>query len=145
MVPKFIEPIEHWILGAIARTEVPSATEVRESFAIPLLNQLKIDAGDVIHGLSETRLGINGPPQSVRHQSKQMGVTRARVYQLLEDCGKVMDVRWPEGQYLVAALAARFKAIAGAEDDLKLFRGTVELFFPGHHGLHDPDDGDATA
>ena len=27
-----------------------------------------------------------------------MRVTRARIYQLLEDCARVMSVRWPEGK-----------------------------------------------
>ena len=33
-----------------------------------------------------------------------MGVTRARVYQLLEDCARVMDVRWPDGKTQLARL-----------------------------------------
>ena len=57
-------------------------------------------------------MGINGAPQSVRQQSKKMEVTRARVYQLLEDCSKVMSVRWPEGQHLLSSLTAKFKAEA---------------------------------
>ena len=86
LVPKFIQPLERWIADWMSRPGVPSAEEVREHLTVPLLDQLKIDAGDTIYDLSAGRLGIEGDPQSVRHQSKQMGVTRARVYQLLEDC-----------------------------------------------------------
>ena len=60
-----------------------------------------------------------------------MEVTRARVYQLLEDCSKVMNVRWPEGQHQLAALTAKFKAEATDKDDLRLYLATVELFYPG--------------
>src|ERR1700682_4405991 len=108
---------------------------MREHLSLPLLEQLKIDAGDTIHGLSAGRLGIDGDPQSVRHQSKQMGVTRARVYQLLEDCARVMEVRWPEGKIQLARLAAKLHAEAAPEDDLTLFNATVELFYPGKKGF----------
>jgi hypothetical protein len=142
MVPKFIEPLERWIHDVIARAEVPTADEVREKFSIPLLNQLRIDAGDNVFELSQGRLGIHGPAESVRHQAKRMGVTRARVYQLLEDCAKIMNVRWPEGQYLLAALSAKLNVVAKPEDDLKSFRSTLDLFFPDNHPLMDMD-GDA--
>jgi hypothetical protein len=52
------------------------------------------------------------------------------VYQLLEDCAKVMDVRWPEGRYLFAPLSTRF----GSSDPetIGLIHGIVDLFFPSH-------------
>ncbi len=142
-VPKFILPIEQWIADWMSRPGVPSPSEVREHFSQPLLDQLKIDVGDTIYGLSAGRLGTEGEPQSVRHQSKQMGVTRARVYQLLEDCARVMEVRWPDGKAQLARLVARFQAEARPEDDLTLFKATVELFYPGKKGFGDADLGDA--
>ena len=117
----------------------PRHDEVRERLTVPLLNQIQIDAGATIHELSAGRLGINGPPQSVRQQAKTMGVTRARVYQLLEDCSRVMEVRWPEGQQLLAQLEAKFQSEATSQDDLRLFRATQELFFPGKYRLEDEE------
>jgi len=137
--PKFIEPIEAWARAVLAKDIAPTPSEVRQQLAIPLLEQLKVDAGDTVFALSEARLGVHAPPESVRRQAKEMGITRARVYQLLEDCSKVMEVRWPEGEYLLAALAAHLKAIAKPEDDLKHCRATLELFFPGNHRLEDED------
>jgi len=142
LVPKFIEPIERWVADCMNRSGVPSLSEVRERLSVPLLEQLKTDAGDTIYGLSAGRLGVEGDPQSVRHQSKQMGVTRARVYQLLEDCARVMEVRWPEGKVQLARLAAKLQAEAKPEDDLTLFKATVELFYPGKKGLADEDLGE---
>ena len=121
------------------RSEVPSPDEVRQRLTIPLLDQLQIDTGDVIHQLSCGRLGIDGPPQSVRQQSKQMGVTRARVYQLLEDCARVMDVRWPNGKTQLARLCHKFQTEAPPDADLKLLLATVELFYPGKRGLVDDE------
>ena len=33
-----------------------------------------------------------------------MGVTRARVYQLLEECEQAIEVRWPQGRCLLTLL-----------------------------------------
>lgn len=139
IVPKFIQPLENWVSQVLQRGGAASSDEVRNSLTVPLLNQIHIDAGDTIYELSEGRLGINGPPQSVRQQAKRMGVTRARVYQLLEDCSRVMEVRWPEGQQLMAQLEAKFQAEGTDGDDLRLFRATRELFFPGKHKLSDEE------
>ena len=82
----------------------PSRNELREQVVLPLVEQCRIDAGAAIGKLVEGRLGIAGEPQPVRHQSRRMGVTRARVYQLLETCAAVMEVRWPEGGIRLRAL-----------------------------------------
>ncbi len=139
IVPKFIVPIENWISQVLEGDGLPSSDEVRDHLVIPLLDQLAIDAGATIHQLSEGRLGIKGSAQSVRQQAKQMGVTRARVYQLLEDCSRVMDVRWPEGMQLLAHLGARFHTAQTNQDEYRLFRAAYELFYPGKHKLSDED------
>lgn len=130
LAPKFIEPLEQWIHATLNAPGVPSAEEIKEKFTMPLLNQLSIDAGPQIHRLAEERLGIDGPPQSVRNQARRLGITRARVYQLLEDCGKIMEVRWPEGEWLVKQLAQKLISEASEKDDLRQFNATVELFYP---------------
>ena len=130
VVPSFIQPIENWIARVASEPRIPTRDEFRDHLAVPLLNQILVDCGETIHELSEGRLGIKAAPQSVRQQAKRMGVTRARVYQLLEECGRVMEVRWPEGQHQLAQLAAKLNAEAGPEDDLSLFRAARELFYP---------------
>jgi hypothetical protein len=139
IVPAFIVPIENWISQVFERMTLPSADELREHLIIPLLDQLAVDAGPTIHQLSEGRLGIKGTEQSVRQQARQMGVTRARIYQLLEDCSRVMEVRWPEGAALLAHLDARFQTDGEDRDAYKLFRAAHELFYPGKHKLSDED------
>ncbi len=139
IVPKFVLPIEAWIAEVIARLGAVSADELRESLVVPLLNQILVDAGSTIHELSEGRLGITGGAQSVRQQAKRMGVTRARVYQLLEDCSRVMEVRWPEGEHYFGRLEARLQADGSPAEALRLFRATRDLFFPGKNRLSDED------
>lgn len=139
IVPKFLMPIEGWLLQAIESPTLPSKDEVRQHLTVPLLNQILVDSGPTIYDLSASRLGITGPTQSVRQQAKRMGVTRARVYQLLEECSRVMAVRWPEGQQLMAQLEAKYQAAATPEDDPRLFRATHELFYPGKHHASDEE------
>ena len=142
IVPKFIQPIENWIAHVLSQPGLPSEAEIRDHLTQPLLDQLDIDAGSTIHELSEGRLGIQTPPQSVRQQAKRMGVTRARVYQLLEDCSRVMEIRWPEGQHLLAQLDAKFQAEATEGTDLRLFHATRELFYPSKGQLIDDEGGE---
>jgi hypothetical protein len=68
-----------------------------------------------------------------------MGVTRARVYQLLEECGRVMEVRWPEGKHLLAQLEAKLAAEQPGDHDLKLLHATRELVYPGKGQLSDDE------
>ena len=140
LAPKFIEPLEQWIHETLGKQGVPSMEEIKEKFTMPLLNQLAIDSGTTVHELAEERLGINGPAQSVRDQSKRLGITRARVYQLLEDCGRIMEVRWPEGRWLVKQLVDKFSAESTAARDLQQFAATVELFFPAKNQADDETD-----
>lgn len=137
MMPKFIEPIERWAQSSLERSKLPTDAEVRDKLTVPLLEQIKIDTNDTVYELGQGRLGISGPPQSVRQQAKQRDVTRARIYQLLEDCSAVMNVRWPEGQELLNRLTARTRSESPHGSEPSLLTTTVELFYPGKKALTD--------
>jgi hypothetical protein len=115
---------------------------VLKFLANPLIEQLTADAGETVIQLAKGRLGLDGAPQSVRTQSRRMGVTRARVYQLLDDCSKVMSVRWPEGQAQLRALVEKCRSENAGSQDLKLLEATVELFFPRKYDALAEADGD---
>ena len=135
LVPKFVPPIEAWLHETLAGGELPTAQDLRLNLALPLLNQIEIDGGPTVHKLAAGRLGIESDPQSVRLQSRQMGVTRARVYQLLEDCSKIMDVRWPEGRLLFAELGDRLQREQAPAEVLSVFDNLRTLFYPAKHQL----------
>lgn len=141
VLPKFIPPIEHWIAVASSRADVLAEQEVRDRLTIPLLDQILIDTGPTVHCLAQGRLGIDGPPQSVRTQAREMGVTRARVYQLLEECGRVMLVRWPEGKRQLDGFAGAFTPRNPRLPAHRLVESTRELFFPQKEFEADADDG----
>jgi hypothetical protein len=128
--PKFIQPLEQWIMRALAADAPPSLDELRDSLARPLLDQTRLDLGDTVAELADGRLGVDRPPQSVRGQAEARNVTRARVYQLLDDCAKAMHVRWPEGEWLFAALEQKLCGGRPDAEMLRLFRATRDLFFP---------------
>ena len=133
--PKFIPPLEKWIAERLADSKLPTKSQLRASVARPLIEQIEIDTGSTVAQLAAERLGMNGESRSVRDQARQSGVTRARVYQLLEECGKVMMVRWPEGKWQLALLGETLQSSqlhsTRAKDELiDIYRVIVELFYP---------------
>ena len=130
LAPKHIVDVQDWVASTLAATSTPSEEEVREKFAVPILEQLRIDSGETVYQLCIERLGINGEPKSVRDQSRLLGVTRARIYQLLDDCTKVMQVRWPEGKSQFDLLTTVLSQRTEDSQSLSLFYGVRELCYP---------------
>jgi hypothetical protein len=130
LTPKFIPPLEEWIWTAIRQDARPNRDQMGANLARPLLDQIGVDAGQTVRQLASERLGVEAPPQSVRAQSRRMGVTRARVYQLLDECASVMDVRWPEGRCHLAALAENLHRRDAEVDAMELLQAIRELLFP---------------
>ena len=128
VVPRFIPPLTRWLMETVAQPDLPPVDELHQHIVKPMINQIKIDLGDQVAGLAASRLCLDENAPSVKQQAETIGVTRARVYQLLEDCAKVMDVRWPEGRWLLAPLATRF----GTSDPetIGLVHGIIDLFYP---------------
>lgn len=130
IVPQFARNLEHWVDGVLNRESLPTPDEMLTSFVEPLMAQIRIDAGEQIAKLVENRLGLKGANSSVRQAARKMGLTRARVYQLLNEVGAVMDVRWPEGRPLVHRLRDKLIYATGGRSEYATFLATVELFFP---------------
>jgi hypothetical protein len=128
IMPRFIPPLTRWLLERVAQTDLPPVNTLHQYVVRPMVHQIKIDLGDQVAGLAAARLCLDDNAPSVKQQAEAIGVTRARVYQLLEDCAKAMEVRWPEGRWLFAPLATRF----GSSDPetIGLVHGIVDLFFP---------------
>lgn len=130
VAPRFVSSIENWIMQAKVSDTPISHAALAENLAIPIINQLEIDAGATVSGLVEGRLGVRATLQNVREQSRKMGVTRARVYQLLEECSRVMAVRWPEGRRQLDELAQRMDELYSPADAANLIGNLRELLFP---------------
>jgi hypothetical protein len=128
--PRLIAGVEDWMAEAKTRESAPRNEEIVEKLCEPLLRQLELDVGSTVCGLARARLGVGTPPKSVREQSREMGVTRARVYQLLEDCHRTMSVRWPEGKRLLDEFAQRMDQLYSSAESANLLGSLRELLFP---------------
>ena len=125
--------METWIGRALQTPGMPGAEDIALEFVGPLLEQVRADATEQIARLAEYRLGIHGPITSVRQAARTMGLTRARVYQLLNEINDVLTVRWPMGRHQVYELSDKLRAEAARLDlppDLTQFDAAVELFYP---------------
>jgi len=134
IAPRLIDRVEYWISRALQKPGIPSQQELFDNFVQPLLEQVCIDATQQIATLAENRLGIAGPMTSVRQAARTMGLTRARVYQLLNEINDIMMVRWPTGRHQTHELREKFQGEEPGMDsppDLQQFHAAVELFYPG--------------
>jgi len=135
IIPRRIDRVERWIGRMLQRPGIPDRQEIFEQFIQPLLEQIRIDAPEQIVVLAENRLGLRGPMTSVRQAARALGLTRARVYQLLNEINDILVVRWPDGRHQVYELRRKFEHEAATMQpppDLQQFFAAVELFYPGH-------------
>jgi len=135
IVPRLIDRVEQWTGRALQRPGIPSRQEIFSEFVQPLLGQIRLDAPQQVCLMAETRLGVSGPLTSVRQVARTMGLTRARVYQLLNEINDIMMVRWPTGRHQVHELREKYAAETADSDgapDLRQFHAAVELFYPGN-------------
>jgi len=134
LAPRLIDRVERWADQTLQCRCVPFAQDLFANYVEPLLEQTRIDAPQQVVELAESRLGIAGPMASVRQAARSMMLTRARVYQLLNEISDIMSVRWPAGRQRTRELIAMFLAeAAGGLDapELAQFRAAAELFYPG--------------
>jgi hypothetical protein len=153
--PRRIDKVEEWIGRALQTAGVSTTRELFENVVSPLLEQVRNDATQQIASLAENRLGISAPITSVRQAARSMGLTRARVYQLLNEINDIIAVRWPNGRHQMYEL--REKLVSESETmepppDFQQFFAAIELFYPGsrrgaagpvEHGLEEDDDDEA--
>lgn len=128
--PTFVASLERWICSVLESREAPSLQEIRQRLVLPLLNQIELDAGETVHQLAAGRLGIESFPEAARDQARELGVTRARVYQLLDTCYDVMQVRWPNGRWLLQLLNQLLADRSGDDEAIQLVETLDKLLYP---------------
>jgi hypothetical protein len=135
IVPRLIDGVEQWVGQWLQKPGVPSNSEIFQNFVSPLLEQIRTDAPQQIVTMAENRLGIRGPITSIRQVARDMGLTRARVYQLLNEINDIMMVRWPLGRHHVYELHEKISTEAvdiPNPPSLIQFYAAAELFYPGN-------------
>jgi hypothetical protein len=130
VLPRFVDKVEGWARAALHRTVAVDVTTIRRSFIDVLMAQVEVDAGEQIAQLAASRLRLNGTGATVRQVARRLGLTRARVYQLLGDVAAIMNVRWPDGSEVVDELRSALHEQVTDAKQLEQFDAVVELFFP---------------
>jgi hypothetical protein len=127
LVPRFVPATEDFIANVVRTGRIVDGQELTTNLVTPILEQIRVDAGETLYELCSERLGAHGIKRSVRDQAMALGLTRARVYQMLEDCGRIMEVRWPEGRRWLLELAPKV-----APSAKKSFQTLFGLLYPSH-------------
>jgi len=141
LVPRSIDRAERWIGAVLQSARQPDPQERLDAFTAPLLEQVRIDGSDAVTQLAQLRLGVDGPIMSVRQAARRMGLTRARVYQLLNEINDILTVRWPLGRNQVYQLLDRLPQGTEPDPALDPFCAAVELFYPAtRRGADGPID-----
>jgi len=130
LAPRTIVAAEEWMAEARGRSFPPKREEIEQNMIEPIIQQLGIDAGDTVAKLARGRLGIGSEAESVRNQSKALGVTRARVYQMLEECHNVMSIRWPDGRRQLDEFAQWLDENYASAESANLLASYRELLYP---------------
>ncbi len=128
--PRLIAGVQDWMSAAKKREIAPDMDELVDRLLEPLMMQLETDVGTTVCSLARGRLGVGAPQKSVREQSRELGLTRARVYQLLEDCHRTMSIRWPEGKRLLDEFAQRMDEVYASAEIANLLGTLREMLFP---------------
>jgi len=130
LAPRAIAAAEEWMAEARTKPTPPTREEVEKHLVEPIAQQLEIDAGETVSALTRGRLGIGISAESVRNQSRSLGVTRARVYQMLEECHNVMSIRWPDGRRQLDEFAQWLDTNYASAEAANLLASLRELLYP---------------
>lgn len=130
IMPPFVAEIESWIYEVRFEGAPISAELLDTHFYRPMLAQIEGDAGKQVAELAAGRLGLDDTTGTVRQVARRMGLTRARIYQLLAEVGAIMDVRWPTGAALVSDTIFVAAKEELAANDIDRLGSAMDLFFP---------------
>jgi hypothetical protein len=126
LTPRFVEPVQGWILRKIQAPFAISVGELRHNLITPTLEQLGIDGGERLASMAAFYLSPEMP--TVRAVADHFRLGRSWVYQMQVDAATIMNVRWPIGRVIVPTLRV---AMAGNSEPpaVDLLDAAVTLLF----------------
>jgi hypothetical protein len=130
IVPRSVVELEEWVMRWLQASANPTLAEIQNQFVAPLLNQIQLDASSQVFKLAEKRMTSRST--TVRQMAERMGLTRARIYQLLDEVADIIAVRWPNGRFLVETLRERMHSWGAERRAMLLFDSACDLFFAAH-------------
>lgn len=131
--PQNIDRLETRVMMLLERQEAPTRDEVRRFLLPAMIEQVRIDGSSRLVKLVEMRFGVDARWRGVAEAARQLGITRARVYQHIQELTDIMRVRWPEGYTRMRELSMLFQASGIDPEEIGMFDAAVELFFSGRN------------
>jgi len=128
--PRYVYEVESAILEMMAQPNPPAAKVIQQSLIKPVLDQLKLDMGQMAYDLVKDRVGSGAKAKAIREQSEEFGLTRARLYQVLEECSLAAHVRWPHGRILLNELMIYLTGRDGQEKVVKQLHQLMITLYP---------------
>lgn len=129
ITPRGVDGVDAWLADVLTSGRLPNEQELRTRFLQPLVEQIRLDAGEGTAGLVLGRLGWDGPKLSVRRAAMKLRLTRARIYQLLEDAETVVAVRWPKGLARMRSLLEKTAGLPVESAERRLLTLAAETLF----------------
>ena len=137
ILPRNVAALETWIAGALVRPAAPKPEEIDQKVFQPLIDQIRIDGGDQIAALGESRLKPAGA--TIQQTARRMGMTRARIYELLAEAPTLIGVRWPEGKFLIGTLRKHAGAHGAETETLNALDNAAAVLFGSRDDEADSD------
>lgn len=128
--PRVVYEIETAIFDIMSHVAIPQAKVVQQMVITPVLNQLRIDMGDFAYDLVRDRVGAGAKAKAIREQSEELGLTRARLYQVLEECALAAHVRWPQGRVMLNELMVFLTNREGMEKVVRQLHQLIITLYP---------------
>ncbi len=128
--PVFVVEVEAAFNEMLSQPQVPTAKKIQQAIVKPIVEQLKRDIGEKGYELVRNRIGLESEVRGIRDQSEELGLTRARVYQILEECAQAIQVRWPRGRLLLTDLMANLASREGSEKIVTQLQQLQTLLYP---------------
>ena len=106
-----------WVEEMLHDQIEPDLEDLSENFIGRLLRQVENDLGCDVAQMVQCRLGVDQPVMTLEEIAETRGITRERVRQITSRASEVIDVRWPESQFLMDDL---FEKVREASDNARM-------------------------
>jgi len=125
---KFVCHFDIWTKHWLNSVQSPEPEDVNCGFVTPIVEQLRIDAGDSLAEMAIACIGASHPGPRLL----DIGHRRPRFSQNwyhLDKMQAVIGARWAEGAARIDELAAQLRARHGRSKGLDLLRASIDVFF----------------
>ena len=129
LLPPGVGELIRWAEGVLRDESVPDVRTIRTGFLAPLLALVEADVGPEAAAMVRRRVGADGPAELLRQVGDDVGLTREGVRQIIARAAQALQVRWPEGRFLLDRVYTRFRTACEADESLDILRSALDACF----------------